>query len=214
MDRPTRLLAGQRRRYALLARRDARRRTKRLILASSCAVNYERTDQLITEAAHTASPNNPYGHSMLAGRPRSRRPRACLLKIGGVLPDHRWMPRTGVISDELWELIEPELPCGAGRQGRPWRDHRRVLEAIAWRFRTGCPWRDVPVEFGPWQTLWKRHRRWSTDGTYQLMFDRVLESQTEAGRLDWLLSVDSTIVRAHQHAAGAPDPHHTGGRVE
>jgi putative transposase len=123
------------------------------------------------------------------------------------------MIRTGVISDELWELVEPELPCGVGRQGRPWRDHRQVLEAIAWRFRTGCPWRDVPAEFGPWQTLWKRHRRWSTDGTYQRVFERVLELQDEAGKLDWLLSVDSTIVRAHQHAAGAPKPH-TGGTVE
>jgi transposase len=112
------------------------------------------------------------------------------------------MIRAGVISDELWELVEPELPSGVG-----------LLEAIAWRFRTGCPWRDVPAEFGPWQTLWKRHRRWSTDGTYQRIFERVLELQDQAGKLDWLLSVDSTIVRAHQHAAGAPKPH-TGGTVE
>ena len=76
-----------------------------------------------------------------------------------------------MITHELWELIEPALPSGAGRRGRPWRDHRQVLEAIAWRFRTGCPWRDVPAEFGPWQTLWKRHRRWSTDGTYQRVFE-------------------------------------------
>jgi transposase len=109
--------------------------------------------------------------------------------------------------------MEPALPCGAGRQGRPWRDHRQVLEAIAWRFRTGCPWRDVPAEFGPWQTLWKRHRRWSTDGTYQRVFERALELQDRAGKLDWLLSVDSTTVRAHQHAAGAPAPH-TGGIIE
>lgn len=118
-----------------------------------------------------------------------------------------------MFTDELWELVEPELPSGAGRQGRPWRDHRQVLEAIAWRYRTGCPWRDVPAEFGPWQTLWKRHRRWSTDGTYQRIFERMRESQDQAGKLDWLLSVDSTIVRAHQHAAGAPASH-TGGPVE
>ena len=123
------------------------------------------------------------------------------------------MVRAGVFSDELWELIKPELPSGIGRQGRPWRDHRQVLEAIAWRYRTGCPWRDVPAEFGPWQTLWKRHRRWSTDGTYQRIFDLVVARQDQAGRLDWLLSVDSTVVRAHQHAAGAP-ANHTGGIVE
>lgn len=116
----------------------------------------------------------------------------------------RFMVRTGVISDELWEQIEPVLPSDAGRRGRRWRDHRQVLEAIAWRFRTGAPWRDVPAEFGPWQTLWKRHRRWSGDGTYQAIFERVLAGQDAAGRLDWLVSADSTVVRAHQHSAGAP----------
>lgn len=118
-----------------------------------------------------------------------------------------------MISDELWERIEPELPSGVGRRGRPWRDHRRVLEAIVWRFRTGFPWRDLPAEFGPWQTVWKRHRRWSSDGTYQRVFARVLELQDSAGALHWLLAIDSTIVRAHQHAAGAPAGH-TGGGVE
>jgi putative transposase len=124
------------------------------------------------------------------------------------------MIRTGVISDALWEMIEPVLPSGAGRRGRPWRDHRWVLEAIAWRFRTGCPWRDLPAEFGPWQTVWKRHRRWSTDGTYQRIFERVLAAGYGAGKLDELVSVDSTVVRAHQHAAGAPTAKHTGGGVE
>ena len=119
-----------------------------------------------------------------------------------------------MISDELWELIEPVLPSDEGCRGRRWRDHRQVLEAIAWRFRTGAPWRDVPAEFGPWQTLWKRHRRWSGDGTYQAIFDHVLASQDTAGKLDWLVSADSTIVRAHQHSAGAPGAGRTGGTIE
>lgn len=92
------------------------------------------------------------------------------------LPNTARGPRDGAISDELWELIEPELPSSAGRRGRPWRDHRQALEAIIWRYRTGCPWRDLPAEFGPWQTLWKRHRRWSADGVYQRILDRVLRS--------------------------------------
>lgn len=124
------------------------------------------------------------------------------------------MIRSGVISDELWALIEPVLPSDAGKHGRRFADHRRVLEGIAWRFRTGSPWRDVPREFGPWQTLWKRHRRWSTDGTYQRIFDHVLDRCDGAGGLDWLISADSTVVRAHQHAAGAPRRGHTGGGVE
>jgi AcrR family transcriptional regulator len=84
--------------------------------------------------------------------------------------------RGPAISDALWELIEPELPSSAGRRGRPWRDHRQTLEAILWRYRTGCPWRDLPAEFGPWQTLWKRHRRWSADGVYQRILERLVKS--------------------------------------
>jgi AcrR family transcriptional regulator len=80
------------------------------------------------------------------------------------------------ISDELWELIEPEFPSGAGRRGRPSRDQRQTLEAVLWRYRTGCSWRDVPPEFGPWQTLWKRHRRWSADGVYQRILERLVHS--------------------------------------
>ena len=91
--------------------------------------------------------------------------------------------------------------------GRSWRRSRGGSA-------TGAPWRDVPAEFGPWQTLWKRHRRWSTDGTYQVIFDHVLARQDAAGKLDWLVSADSTIVRAHQHAAGAPAAGRTGGKIE
>jgi hypothetical protein len=97
------------------------------------------------------------------------------------LATHSCLPNTrshcsGAISDELWALIEPEFPTSAGRRGRPWRDHRKTLEAILWRYRTGCPWRDLPSEFGPWQTLWKRHRRWSADGVYQRIVERLARS--------------------------------------
>jgi AcrR family transcriptional regulator len=84
--------------------------------------------------------------------------------------------QSGVISDELWELIEPELPSSEGRRGRPWRDHRQTFEAILWRYRTGCTWRELPSEFGPWQTLWKRHRRWSAEGVYQRIVERLVRS--------------------------------------
>lgn len=114
------------------------------------------------------------------------------------------MARSGVITDELWALIEPILPSGVGRVGRPWRDHRQTLEGVAFRFRTGTPWRDLPAEFGPWKTVWKRHRRWSCDGTYQQIFEHVVDTLDDEDQLDWLVSADSTVVRAHQHAAGAP----------
>jgi AcrR family transcriptional regulator len=103
----------------------------------------------------------------------SGEPNACLSNTEGHVREPEI--RTGAISDQLWELIEPELPPSAsGRRGRPWRDHRQTLEAILWRYQTGCAWRDLPAEFGPWQTLWKRHRRWVADGTYQRILERAL----------------------------------------
>lgn len=120
--------------------------------------------------------------------------------------DHGWMTRSGVISDELWAVIGPLLPDGAGRRGRPWNDHRLTLEGITWRFRTGAPWRDVPADFGCWQSIWKRHRLWSSDGTYEQLFAAVraaLPDQDRDAEVVEVLAVDSTIVRAHQHAAGA-----------
>jgi putative transposase len=111
--------------------------------------------------------------------------------------------RSDVISDELWVVIEPVLPSCGGRRGRPWNDHRLTLEAIAWRFRTGSPWRDLPVEFGAWQSVWERHRRWSVDGTYAQMFAAVRTATPDDGRrLVELIAVDSTSIRVHQHAAG------------
>jgi putative transposase len=125
------------------------------------------------------------------------------------------MARSGVISDDLWAALEPILPAGGGRRGRPWRDHREVLEAICWRYRVGAPWRDLPAEFGPWQTAWKRHFRWSTDGTYDKMFQVVQGADRDIDReLVLLLSVDSTSVRVHQHAAGAVRSQDTGGWIE
>ena len=132
------------------------------------------------------------------------------------------MVRDGVVSDELWEVLESVMPQDAGRPGRPWNDHRTTLEGIIWRFRTGSPWRDLPDTFGPYQSVWQRHRLWSTDGTYERMFAAVREQAGHvAGDVEAILSIDSTIVRAHQHAAGArrdsvasDDTQDTGGRIE
>ena len=115
------------------------------------------------------------------------------------------MVRVGVISDELWSVLETVVPADGGRRGRPWNDHRLTLEAICWRFRTGSPWRDLPEGFGAWQSVWERHRRWSADGTYEQMFAAVKKaSGVGPDDLDGLLSVDSTSAKVHQHAAGAP----------
>lgn len=79
--------------------------------------------------------------------------------------------RFRALSDEQWSQIAPLLPSNAGRRGRPFGEDRRVVEGIVYRYRTGVPWRDLPrEEFGPWRTVWKRHRRCAGDGTW----DRVL----------------------------------------
>ena len=85
-----------------------------------------------------------------------------------------------------------------------------VVEAIVWRLRTGSPWRELPERFGPWQTAWKRHATWSRDGTWQRLLTALQAQADAAGDLDWLVGVDATLVRVHQHAAGA----RRGGSVE
>ena len=124
------------------------------------------------------------------------------------------MTRVGVISDELWAAVDALMPSDVGRRGHRFADHRLILEGIAWRFRTGAPWRDLPADFGPWQTVWKRHHRFSFDGTYQRIFDELrrhcADDELDDG-MARLLSIDSTVVRAHQHAAGAPAAEDTGG---
>ena len=92
------------------------------------------------------------------------------------------------------------MPASSGKGGRPFADHRRTVEGIIWRYRTGTPWRDLPAEFGPWQTVWKRHRRFAADGTWDRVHAALLAEADAAGLIDWDVSVDSTINRAHQHA--------------
>lgn len=113
------------------------------------------------------------------------------------------MTRTGVVSDEAWERIRLLLPSSEGKRGGRWRDHRQVIEAIAWRYRAGSPWRDLPESFGPWQTVWKRLDRWSSDGTWLRLLQSLQGDADAAAELDWVVSVDSSNVRAHQHSAGA-----------
>jgi transposase len=109
----------------------------------------------------------------------------------------------GDLTNAEWERLEPLLPEG-GRRGGRWNDHRRTIDGVLYRARTGLPWRDLPERFGPWITVYKRHRRWSADGTWQMLLTAIQAEQDAEGRVDWDISVDSTTVRAHQHAAGAP----------
>ncbi|WP_221342560.1 IS5 family transposase [Streptomyces paradoxus] len=108
----------------------------------------------------------------------------------------------GEVTDAAWERIEPLLPQADGR-GRPWRDHRQVVNGVLWRLRTGAPWRDLPQRYGPWQTVYERFARWEADGTWARLLEHVQVRDDAMDRVEWTVAVDSTINRAHQHAAGA-----------
>jgi transposase len=129
------------------------------------------------------------------------------------------MTRMAVLSDEMWSRIEPVLPPVQGAMGRPMREHRLLVEGAIFRYRTGVAWRDLPSEFGPWQTVWKRHHRFSVDGTWDRVLTALQARADADGEIDWRLSVDSTIARVHQHGATAArssssPTSHTGGSVE
>lgn len=111
----------------------------------------------------------------------------------------------GDLTDIQWALIEPHLPIAAVG---PIPDLRKHFNAVMWRFRTGSPWRDLPDEFGPWQSAYDRFRIWATQGVFQRLMEALIAEAAARGQVDLgLVSVDSATARAHHHAAGmALDP--------
>jgi transposase len=105
------------------------------------------------------------------------------------------------IPDASWQWIEPLLPDRTPQRGGRWRDHRTMLEAMVWRFRTGAPWRDLPERFGPWQTVYDRFNRWCADGTFDRLHALALTEADARGEIDWQVAVDSTAAKLHQHGA-------------
>jgi transposase len=112
------------------------------------------------------------------------------------------MPGRGELTDAAWARIEPLLPARGGR-GRQWRDHRQVINGILWKLRTGAPWRELPERYGPWKTCHERLRVWTADSTWDRILDHVIVKDDSVGAVEWTFSIDSSSVRAHQHAAGA-----------
>lgn len=107
------------------------------------------------------------------------------------------------LTDLQWEMLEPLLP-ERRKPGRPpkWT-RRQLIDGIRWRIRAGTPWRDVPVCYGPWESVYGLFRCWQRNGSWHTILTRLQALADEAGRIVWDVSVDSTIARAHQHAAGA-----------
>ncbi|MET8386586.1 IS5 family transposase [Streptosporangium canum] len=105
------------------------------------------------------------------------------------------------VTDAEWALIEPCLPVAA--TGPLPRRARDQFNGILWRFRTGSGWRDVPERYGPWSTLYSRFNNWAKAGVFQDLMDALIAEAASRGQVGLqLVSVDSTIVRAHQESAG------------
>ena len=112
------------------------------------------------------------------------------------------MPRRHELTDAQWARLAPLLP--PRKAGRVRQDDRRILNGILWKLATGVPWRDLPKRYGPWATVYTRFWRWTQAGVWDRLFAAIPQQADAAGQIDWSLHfVDGTVIRAHQHAAGA-----------
>ncbi|WP_369276473.1 IS5 family transposase [Streptomyces sp. R11] len=103
------------------------------------------------------------------------------------------------LTDQEWELLAPLIPRAA--TGRPRASDRQVINGMVYKIRTGISWRDLPERYGPWQTAYTRFRRYALDGVFTRALQQIQACADAVGDIDWLVQIDSTIVRAHQHAA-------------
>jgi transposase len=108
------------------------------------------------------------------------------------------------MTDDGYERIEDLLP--RQQRGGKWADHRTVLNGIFWVLNSGAHWRDMPSRYGKWETVYGRYRRWTREGLFDRILERLHVSLDEEGRIDWsVFDVDGSSVRAHRVAAGASE---------
>ncbi|MCX4658733.1 IS5 family transposase [Streptomyces uncialis] len=107
----------------------------------------------------------------------------------------------GDLSDEQWSVLDSLLPAAGVSRRSPSR--RMLVDGVRWRVRTGVPWRDLPCEYGPWQTVYGLFRRWQRQGVWARLLTLLQTRADASGLITWEVNVDSTVCRAHQHAAGA-----------
>jgi transposase len=107
------------------------------------------------------------------------------------------------LTDAQWAVLSPLLPATPVRGRPPKWTRRQLIDGMRWRIRVGSPWRDVPAEYAPWQTIYGLFRRWQRNGTWEAILAALQTVADAAGRISWDVSVDSMTSRAHQHAAGA-----------
>lgn len=108
------------------------------------------------------------------------------------------------LSDIQWSILEPHLPKSSPKGGRPWNDHRTVINGILWKLNTGAQWRDIPERYGRWKTLYSRYATWRKRGLWQRLMKRLLGELHKRDLLDLeTFNIDATYVRASRSAAGA-----------
>lgn len=109
----------------------------------------------------------------------------------------------GDLTDARWAVLELLLWQGIKAGRPPVHTKWQLINGIRLRIRTGMPWRDLPERYGPWETVYGLFRRWQRDGTWHRILEQLQARADAKGLITWGISVDSTIARAHQHAAGA-----------
>ena len=102
------------------------------------------------------------------------------------------------LRDDQWLLLKPYLPGSKGNRGRRGNDNRLFINAVLWKLRTGIPWRDLPPDYGHWNTVWKRFQTWRDLGVWDKLFSIVADDPD----LEWLM-IDASHIKAHPHASGA-----------
>lgn len=116
----------------------------------------------------------------------------------------RSMSRRHELTDEQWERLKGLLPPQKPSTGRPAHDHRMMVNGMLWVARTGAPWRDLPERYGKWTSVYSRFQRWRKAGVWTRMLSELQAQDDQRGELDWDIHfVDGSVVRVHQHAAGA-----------
>ncbi|MEU7688322.1 IS5 family transposase [Streptomyces spectabilis] len=116
------------------------------------------------------------------------------------------------LTDQEWELLAPLIPRAT--TGRPRVEDRQVINGMVYKIRTGISWRDLPERYGPWKTVYTRFRRYALDGVFTQALQTIQARADAVGDIDWLVQIDSTIVRAHQHAAATGRKRGSTGRNE
>ncbi len=113
------------------------------------------------------------------------------------------------ISDRAWQILEPRLPGGPGKVGRPAQNNRRFINAVFWVLRTGAPWRDLPPDYGDWGNTHRRFIRWRNKNVRAELQEALVDDPD----FEWLM-IDASYIKVHQHGTGARGGNQAVGRTK